>query len=388
MSSEMTAREREAQHLVQVYGQLPIEPDGADGVYLHCGDRKIIDFYGGHAVTALGYGHPAMLEALNAQAKSIFFQSNAVAMDVRAKAADTLAEFAPDNLNYVFFVNSGSEANENALRIACKLTGRSRITAIEHGFHGRTAAAGMVTWGARDSWYGFPGAPFNVNFMPRDDLDAIDEKITGETAAVILELVQGMGGAYSLNPEYVQAIEKACKKNGALLIVDEVQTGIGRCGKPFATNIYDIEPDMITVAKSMAGGFPCGAVIVTGYISRSLAPGDLGSTFGGGPLACALVDTVINVIKKDGLMENVRTVSRMLAEACPVGPVTDIQGSGFMIGLRCGPNASAVRDQLLARDILVGTSADPEVLRLLPPLILEREHMWKLIESLTVIGGG
>ena len=246
MKSEITAQEHEAHHLVQVYSQLPIEPTGADGVYLHCGNRKIIDFYGGHAVTALGYGHPDMLDALNAQANSIFFQSNAVAMEVRARAAETLASFAPGGLEQVFFVNSGSEANENALRIACKLSGRSRITAIEHSFHGRTAAAGMVTWGARQSWYGFPGAPFNVDFIPRDDLDHVDEKITDETAAVILELVQGVGGAYSLNPDFVKAIADACAKRGALLIVDEVQTGIGRCGKPFATNIYNVKPDILT----------------------------------------------------------------------------------------------------------------------------------------------
>ena len=151
----MNAREHEAKHLLQVYGQLPIEPESASGVYLNYGDRKIVDFYGGHAVACLGYGHPAMLKALDQQAKTVLFQSNAVAMEVRAAAADALADFAPGELNHVFFTNSGAESNENALRIACKLTGRNRIVAIEHGFHGRTAAAGAVTWGARKKWYGF-----------------------------------------------------------------------------------------------------------------------------------------------------------------------------------------------------------------------------------------
>lgn len=378
----MSAREHEAKHLLQVYGQFPIEPTNAQGVYLHCNGRKIIDFYGGHAVAALGYGHPAMLETLDAQARSLFFQSNAVAMEVRAQAAETLARFAPPGLEHVFFVNSGSEANENALRIACKITGRSRVTAIEHGFHGRTAAAGMVTWGARKTWYGFPGGPFNVDFVPRNDVDAIAGKISSETAAVIVELVQGVAGAYDLDQLFVTNLAEVCAKKGALLIVDEVQTGIGRCGQPFASSIYAVNPDMITVAKSIAGGFPCGALIVNGAIAGEVGLGDLGSTFGGGPLACALVHTVIKVIQDDNLMDNVLELSRMLAEACPVGPVESVQGIGFLLGLRCRRNASEVVDELLARDILVGNSADSKVFRLLPPLILERQHMQQLIDSL------
>ena len=378
----MNAREHEARHLLQVYGQLPIEPTGGDGVHLQVGDRKILDFYGGHAVAALGYGHPAMLETLNAQAKSLFFQSNAVAMEVRAEAAEALADFAPAGLEHVFFVNSGSEANENALRMACRLTGRTRVVALEHGFHGRTAAAGFVTWGARKSWYGFPGGPFNVDFIPRNDIGAVTNAVTNETAAVIIELVQGMAGAFDLDPVFVKACVQACEKRGSLLIIDEVQTGIGRCGQPFASDLYDVKPDILTTAKSIAGGFPCGAVIVTETIARGIGRGDLGSTFGGGPLACALVNTVIRVIREEGLMNNVRDLSQMLIDACPVGPVQGIQGKGFILGLRCGANASAIKDELLARNILVGTSADPEVLRLLPPLILGREHMQALIDNL------
>jgi len=377
-----SAREHEGDHLLQVYGQLPIEPTAAQGVYLHCGDRKIIDFYGGHAVAVLGYGHPAMLESLNSQARSIFFQSNAVAMEVRARAADALAGFTPAGLERVFFVNSGSEANENALRMACRLTGRTRVAAIEHGFHGRTAAAGAVSWGAREKWYGFPNTPFEVDFIPRDANQSVAGAITDKTAAVIVELVQGLAGAYDLDPAFVRTIADACARTGALLIVDEVQTGIGRCGQPFASNIYDVSPDILTTAKSMAGGLPCGAVIVTDEIAGSMGQGDLGSTFGGGPLACALVDTVISVIRQEGLMDNVRQLAQMLIDAGPLGPVESIQGKGFLLGLRCRRSASEVRDELLARNILVGTSADPAVIRLLPPLILEQQHIEQLINSL------
>ena len=381
----MNAREHEARHLLQVYGQLAIEPTSAHGVYLQCGDREILDLYGGHAVAALGYGHPAMLGALNTQAESMFFQSNAVALEVRARAADALADFAPAGLDYVFFTNSGSEANENALRIACRLTGRSQIIALEHGFHGRTAAAGAVTWGAKKKWYGFPDTPFDVDFIPRDKTGAVADFISGDTAAVIIELVQGLGGAYDLDADFVQRIARLCAENGALLIVDEVQSGMGRCGQPFAADIYEIRPDILTLAKSIAGGFPCAAIIVGDEIAKSLGPGDLGSTFGGGPIACALVETVINVIKKEGLMDNVRELSQIISGACPVGPVESIQGKGFLLGLRCRRNAADVQKELLAHNILVGNSADPNVLRLLPPLILERQHIETLIDSLAEI---
>jgi acetylornithine/succinyldiaminopimelate/putrescine aminotransferase len=323
-----------------------------------------------------------MLKALNEQAQTLFFQSNAVAMEVRAEAANALAGFAPDGLDHVFFTNSGAEANENALRLACKLTGRPRVAAISHGFHGRTAAAGAVTWGARDKWYGFPNTPFEVDFIDRNNAADIADKVSNETAAVIVELVQGLAGAFDLDHEFVQAIATACANTGALLIIDEVQTGMGRCGQPFATNLYQIKPDILTVAKSIAGGFPCGAVIVTEAISAATGPGDLGSTFGGGPLACALVKTVIDVIKRDQLMHNVRELSGYLEQHCPVGPVQGIQGKGFLLGLKCRRPAAEIRDELLDRDILVGTSTDPHVIRLLPPLITEEQHMTKLIDKL------
>jgi acetylornithine/N-succinyldiaminopimelate aminotransferase len=381
----MNAREHEAQHLLQVYGQLPIEPTAAQGVMLTCGSRQIIDLYGGHAVAALGYGHPAMIKALNEQAQILFFQSNAVAMEIRAEAADALAGFAPDGLDHVFFTNSGAEANENALRLACKLTGRSRVAAITHGFHGRTAAAGAVTWGARDKWYGFPQTPFDVDFIDRNSVADIADKITPDTAAVIVELVQGLAGAFDLEHTFVQALAKACTDKGTLLIIDEVQSGMGRCGEPFATNLYQIKPDILTVAKSIAGGFPCGAVIVTDAISAETGPGDLGSTFGGGPLACALVKTVIDVIKRDHLMCNVRVLSGNFATQCLVGPVESIQGRGFLLGLKCRRPAVEVRNELLDRDILVGTSADPHIIRLLPSLITEEQHFTKLVETLAIL---
>jgi acetylornithine/N-succinyldiaminopimelate aminotransferase len=380
------ARAAEARHLVQVYGQLGIEPVSAAGVHIQCRDRQILDLYGGHAVAGLGYAHPAILQTLNEQAELLMFQSNVVALDVRARAADKLAAFAPTGLDHVFFVNTGAEANENALRIAFKHTGRDRILAIEHGFHGRSAAAGAVTWGAAQKWYAFPRTPFDVAFIGRNDSTAAQEMINGDTAAVIVELVQGMAGAYELEREFAATLASRCAETGALLIVDEVQSGMGRSGHPFAADAYQIKPDLLTVAKSLGAGFPCGAVLMTNEIATNLGTGDLGTTFGGGPLACALIETVIDEIIGNDLMENVRTVSAALLNSLPAGPVESAQGMGFLVGLRCSAPAKLVRDGLLERGILVGTSADPAVIHLLPPLVLGQPHIEELIDALTDMG--
>jgi acetylornithine/succinyldiaminopimelate/putrescine aminotransferase len=323
-----------------------------------------------------------VIAALENQAKQLFFQSNAVALEVRATAANKLAAFAPDNLNRVFFVNSGAEANENALRIACKKTGRNKILAIEKGFHGRTAAAGAVTWGAADKWYGFPRTPFDVDFIPRDDVATAEEMITTESAAVIVELVQGVAGAYDLDSNFVAAIAEACRKTDTLLIVDEVQTGVGRSGAAFACDLYGLQPDMLTTAKGLGSGFPCGALLLSDEVASGLGNGDLGTTFGGGPLACALINTVIDVIERDDLLSNVQKLSARLQTECLTGPVTRVSGKGFLLGLHCSGGAKPVRDGLLDKGILVGTSGDPDVLRLLPPLILADSHVDELITVL------
>jgi acetylornithine/succinyldiaminopimelate/putrescine aminotransferase len=381
-----TAQQSEARHLLQVYAQLPIEPESAEGVYLHCGSRRIIDFYGGHAVAALGYAHPDLLATLRRQAENMYFQSNAVALEVRAQAADALVSIAPPGLSRVFFANSGAEANENALRIACRTTGRARVLALEHGFHGRTAASAAVTWGAAKSWYGFPRAPFDVDFIPRDDIAKAEALIDDKTAAVIIEVVQGLAGAYDLDPAFVAAVAAACKRHGALLIVDEVQSGVGRTGAAFAAELYGLQPDLLTTAKALGGGFPCSALLLTEELAAQLKSGDLGTTFGGGPMACALVSTVIEVIKRDRLLENVRTLSAELQKSAITGPVTGVQGRGFLLGLRCKRPAKDMQAALLARDILVGTSSDPAVVRLLPPLTLERQHVQTLCAALADIG--
>ncbi len=383
MSSSATAATTDVlSHLVDVYPYLPFRPESAEGVYLKAGNRRIIDFYGGHAVAGLGYAHPDVLRTLEAQARKLFFQSNAVALDVREEAARRLAEFAPPGLDHVFFANSGAEANENALRLACRATGRAKILAIEHGFHGRTAAAAAVTWSAAGKWYGFPHTPFDVAFIPRNDAAAAARMIDETVAGVILEPVQGQAGAFDLDPAFVRMIASSCAQHGALLIADEIQSGMGRCGAPFAIELAGVQPDMLTAAKSLGAGFPCSALVVTQAIAANLRHGDLGTTFGGGPLASALISTVIEVIRRDRLIENVRALSREIIAAVPLGPVESVQGKGFLLGMRCRRSAREMLQELLDRGILVGTSADAKVIRLLPPLVLERQHVHELLNAL------
>jgi acetylornithine/N-succinyldiaminopimelate aminotransferase len=371
-------------HLAQVFAQYPIEVTSADGVWLNTADgRRILDLYGGHAVAALGYGHPRWLAALEHQAREVLFQSNAVPMDVRRRAAAKLVEFSGLPLDTVFFVNSGAEANENALRLACRITGRGHVVAVEESFHGRTAAAAAVTWGAAGKWYGFPRTPFDVSFVPRRDAAALEAAITLDTAAVIVEPVQGVGGAFDMGRDYLEAIRRRCESTGAMLIFDEVQCGVGRTGHPFAAGLYGVAPDMLTTAKALGAGFPVGALLLSPQIAAGLKLGELGSTFGGGPLACAVVEAVVDTIRDDNLLENVRNISARIRRTCVTGPVTGIQGEGFLLGLRTRVPARQVQAALLDRGILTGTSGDPGVLRLLPPFTLAAEHVDLLVAALS-----
>ena len=378
-------RRREARLTIPVYGQLPFVPERASGCDIFTRDgRRILDLYGGHAVAALGYGHPRLVEAIQEQSSKLLFQSNAVALDVRADAAEQLTRIAPAGLDRVFFVNSGAEANENALRMALMATGRRKILAITQSFHGRTAAAGAVTWNA-DRWYAFPRKPFDVDFIPRDDVDAAGRMIDDNVAAVIFEPVQGVAGAYDLSNEFIEALRAATSRHGALLIADEVQSGMGRCGQFFAVQAHGVIPDIITSAKALGGGIPCGAVLCTEAISSRFGAGDLGTTFGGGPIAAAAITATIQGILAEHLLANVRAREAQIRERCVVGPVRKIQGMGLLLGLVCDRPATEVRDALLEHDILTGTSADPEVLRILAPLVLQDKHVDHLAQALASI---
>lgn len=372
-----------ADHLAPVYAQFPLEVVDAQGVFLNTPDgRRVLDLYGGHAVAALGYGHPRWLAALTKQAKALAFQSNAVPLDVRRRAATRLARFCGLGLDTVFFINSGAEANENALKLALKITGRRQVIAVEGSFHGRTAAAGAVTWGAQNKWYGFPQMPFDVSFIPRNDFAAARAAITEQTGAVIVEPVQGVAGALDLPKQLLETLRERCTETGTILIFDEVQCGVGRTGHPFAANFYGVTPDIITTAKALGAGFPVSAVLLSDAVASHLHVDDLGTTFGGGPMACAMVEVVVDIIETENLLENVRLRSAEIREQCIVGPVTGVQGAGFLLGLRTSRPAKDIQAALLQQDILTGTSGDPNIVRILAPYVLESEHVEQLRAAL------
>ena len=378
-------RIREAATMIPVYGQLPFVPERASGCDIFTRDgRQILDLYGGHAVAALGYGHPSLVEAIHTQSSKLLFQSNAVALDIRADAAEKLTQVAPNGIDRVFFVNSGAEANENALRMALRATGRSKVLAIKMGFHGRTAAAGAVTWNA-DKWYGFPSRPFDVDFIPRDDIDSARSMIDDSVACVIFEPVQGVARAYDLSTEFIETLRAETTKHGTLLIADEVQSGMGRCGHFFAVQAHGVNPDIITNAKALGGGIPCGAVLCTQSIASKFGSGDLGSTFGGGPIAAAAIAATVQAIAAEHLLANVRAREAQIREQCVVGPIRRIQGMGLLLGLVCDRPAAEVRNTLLDQDILAGTSSDPDVLRILAPLVLQAHHVDRLSQALASI---
>ena len=382
---DIDPRFREAATMIPVYGQMPFVPVRAAGCHLITDDgRHILDLYGGHAVAALGYGHPGLTAAIAKQASTLLFQSNAVALNVRADAAERLITVAPNGLTRVFLVNSGAEANENALRMACRITGRDKILSVTNGFHGRTAGAGAATWNS-DKWYGFPRKPFDVDFIPREDCDAAHDMIDANTAGVIVEPIQGVAGAYDISTRFIEALRAASNACGALLIADEVQSGIGRSGQHFAMQAHGVTPDILTSAKSLGGGIPCGALLCRDEISGKFGPGDLGTTFGGGPLAAAAIVAVLDAIESEGLLHNVRAREAQIREQCVVGPVRRIQGMGLLLGLVCDRPAVEVQQALLDRDILTGTSGDPNVLRILAPLVLEAEHVDHLAKTLATI---
>ena len=373
-------------HLAQVFAQYPIDVLHGEGVWIHARDgRKYLDFYGGHAVAGLGYGHPRWLAALERQARQMPFQTNALPIAIRERAAAKLVKFAALGLDTVFWINSGAEANENALKLAFKMTGRTKAVALEQGWHGRTAAAAAVTWGALEKWYGFPRRPFDVRFAPRDQPEALEGIIDRDTAAVIVEPVQGVGGAYDIGKPMLKMLRERCDETGALLIFDEVQCGMGRSGAPFAANHYGVTPDMLTAAKALGNGFPVSALMLSKRVARELKYDDMGTTFGGGPMACAVAEAVIDAIESESLLANVRTVSAYIRNNCIVGPVTGVQGLGFLLGLKTSRPAKEVQSALMEKNILTGTSGDAHVLRLLPAYILNERHVDQLCDALAQI---
>jgi acetylornithine/succinyldiaminopimelate/putrescine aminotransferase len=336
------------------------------------------DFYGGHCVCATGHSHPAVVKAVADQAASLLFYSAAAALPVRDEAAERITAFS--GMDSVFFCNSGAEANENALKLALLLTGRKHLGAFDGGWHGRTLLALSVT---DDPKITQPYADQLVPTLriPFGDLAALAAADFSDVAGVIVEPIQSMAGIKTAAREWFQALRAKCDASGTLLIFDEIQTGMGRLGTPFAAQFYGVRPDFMTSAKGLASGVPMGALLMTAGVAAKLKGGDLGSTFGGGPLACAALIATVEAIITEGMLANATNAAARLRRELAGSVVTEVLGEGLLLGLRCA-HAAALKKHLLAKHILVGGSSDPTVLRLMPPLNLSDEALDALIAAI------
>jgi acetylornithine/N-succinyldiaminopimelate aminotransferase len=300
--------------LLPVYAPFPIHAVSGHGSWLvdHDGNEWL-DAYGGHAVAATGHSHPHVVRAIAEQAATLLFYSTAVSHPLRERLAERLAALCPSPLERVFFCNSGAEANENALHLARKSTGRTRVVSVLGGWHGRTAATLACTDGARyQEAAARSGIPLSTR-VAADDVGALERAVDGGVAAVILEPVQGLSGARDLSVEFLRAARRVCDRHGAALIFDEVQCGVGRCGGFSAAEAVGVAPDVLTFAKGLASGLPIGAVVATPAITSTITTGDLGSTFGGGPVPCAAALATLDVIEREGLVENAIRIGDRLA---------------------------------------------------------------------------
>ncbi|HJQ68462.1 MAG TPA: aspartate aminotransferase family protein [Blastocatellia bacterium] len=377
----------EEEFQVATYKKFPFVIARGEDVWVYTSDgERYLDLYGGHAVVSTGHSHPKIVRAISEQAGRLLFYSNLVYNDARARAARKLVEVAPERLTKAFFVNSGTEANENAMKIARKLTGRAKIISFEGGFHGRTpgslSATGLVKYreGVSPLLEGHVYAPFG-------EIEAVERLLGADTAAVMLEPIQSMGGVRMVEPSFYRALRQLCDRAGAMLIYDEVQTGMGRTGEFFFAGRDGVTPDLVTLAKGIASGVPMGAVLMTDEIASQIKVGDLGTTFGGGPLAAAALEATIDVIRDERLLENVCANSEYLfAELGRLAAVEETRGLGYLIGIKFkADSAKPIQQALLEKKIITGLADDASILRLLPPLTLKRAEIDLFLDALAGI---
>ena len=347
--------------------------------------QEYLDLYGGHAVISIGHCHPHYIEAVTQQLGKLGFYSNSVVNTLQRQLATRLGQLCGYDDYQLFLINSGAEANENCLKLASFHTGRTRVLSAVKAFHGRTSLAVEATDNAKII------APINANghvtYLPLNDIEAWERELAkGDVAAAIIECIQGVGGIRMATPEFAQALQAACKKYGTVLICDEIQCGYGRSGRFFAHQWLGIQPDLISVAKGIANGFPMGAVL----ISPSFKPvyGQLGTTFGGNHLACAAALAVLDVIEREHLVDNALQVGEYLLTQLrqmaqdPTMQITDVRGRGLMIGIDLDIPHSGVRRQLVFDEHCFTGCAATNILRLLPPLCLSHEEADQFLSKL------
>lgn len=384
MSSWM---EIEEQCQLKTYKKFPLSLAKGEGVWVETVEgERFLDLYGGHAVVATGHCHPKVVEAVRKQAGELIFYSNVVYNETRGRAAKALCDVAPEGLKNAFFINSGAEANDNALKLARKATGKQYILAFEGGFHGRTIGTLSATWQAKYREAYSPRIEEHC-FAPFGDLDAVASLMKEfDVAGIIIEPIQSMAGCRMAEPAFYQGLRELCDTHGAVLIYDEIQTGFGRTGTHFFAGQYGVMPDIVSLAKSIASGIPMGALLVHDAIAETVGYGDLGTTFGAGPIASAAMLATLQVIEEENLLDNVQQQSQYLTEQLEqLDIVRKVHGKGFLMGIELTLPAAEVNTQLRAQHILAGTSQEAHILRLLPPLILQRAEIDQFLQVLASI---
>jgi acetylornithine aminotransferase/acetylornithine/N-succinyldiaminopimelate aminotransferase len=376
----------EEQFQLATYKKMPIVAERGEGVWIFASNgERYLDLYGGHAVAGTGHCHPHVVKAIREQTEKLLFYSNLVYSETRARAAEKLVSVAPDLLTKAFFCNSGTEANENAMRMARMSTGRENIITFSGGFHGRTADAISATFLGKYREIGKPNVPGHRQ-AEFGDIDSVRAVADDSVAAIMLEPIQSMAGVRSAAPSFYRALRELCDVRGIVLIYDEVQTGVGRTGEWFfagSSASGGVVPDIVTLAKALGSGLPVGACLVTDKIASHIKENDLGTTFGGGMITMAAVTATLEAIENDRMLENVRTVEAYLRERLKeVEQVVNVHGRGFLLGIEFAGKAKPIHEALLERKIITGTSSDPKVLRLLPPLCLQREEVDLFIDVL------
>ena len=368
--------------LFDVYPLFNLEPTHGEGAYVY--DRtgqKYLDFYGGHAVISIGHSHPHYVKSITAQVQKLGFYSNSVLNPLQKELADKLGRSSNCREYQLFLCNTGAEANENALKLASFHNGRNKIIAFQKAFHGRTSAAVNIT--DKDSIKAPINATFQAEFHEWNNLQTVEASIqNGEVCAVIIEGIQGIGGIQVPDKAFLQALEKLCKANDVVLILDEIQSGYGRSGHFFAFQHAEIEPDLITMAKGMGNGFPIGGVLIHPKFKAKY--GLLGTTFGGNHLACAAGIAVLDVLEEEDLLVNATKQGTKIMEVLKtIKLVKEVRGLGLMIGLEFDFPIKALRKQLLFEEhLFTGSSSNPNVLRLLPPLNISDEEVDLFLEKI------
>jgi acetylornithine/LysW-gamma-L-lysine aminotransferase len=374
-----------------VFSEKPIRIEAGKGATLYGADgTEYLDFGASYAVAAIGHSHPAVTKAVRDQIGQLTYVQASYPVSVRTDLYEKLAALGPGDIDNVWLCNSGTEANEAAMKFARSATGRSKIVATRRGFHGRTLGALAMTW--KDK-YKEPFEPLagGIEFVPYGDSDALADAVDDETAAVFLEPVQGEGGIHPASVEYLRTAREATDDAGAALVFDEIQTGVGRTGSLWACDGVGVEPDILTAAKGIANGLPLGTTLVKDWIAEDC--GNHGSTFSGGPVVCAAANATLETIVEEDVPGNAATVGEYLRAELETAveehdlPVREIRGVGLMIGVEVKRGANRVLKQLALREQVLALPAGRTVVRLLPPLTIDKAHADRFVESFVEVLG-